>query len=140
MVLVDSSVWIEAARRSGDLASKVGLEGLLEEYEATCCGVVLLEVLGGSRKEDRQRLERLFQCIPYVRMDDSAWERARLAAWKLRDAGQTVPWNDILVATLALAEGCRVYARDRHFDVMREVLGVRLYEPDYGGKFRPQQD
>jgi predicted nucleic acid-binding protein len=138
MVLVDSSVWIEAARRAGDIATKVGLEGLLEEYEASCCGVVLLEVLGGARKQDRERLERMFRCIPYVRTDDSLWERARRLAWKLRDAGQTIPWNDIVVASLALAQGCRVYARDRHFDIMREVLELRLYEPDYGGKFRPE--
>lgn len=140
MVLVDSSVWIEAARRSGDLGCKVGLEGLLEEYEASCCGVVLLEVLGGARKENRGRLERSFQCIPYLAMDDAAWRRARQAVWKLRDAGQVIPWNDILVATLALTAGHRVYARDRHFEVMRDLQGVRLYEPDYGGKFRPEKD
>ena len=138
MVLVDSSVWIEAARRTGDLATKVGLEGLLEEYEAACCGVVLFEVLGGCRQQDRDGLERMFQCVPYVRIEDSLWAGARAAAWKLRDAGQTIPWNDILVAALALTQGCRVYARDRHFDVMREILSLRLYEPDYGGKFRPE--
>lgn len=137
MVLVDSSVWIEAARRTGDLAAKVGLEGLLEEYEASCCGVVLLEVLGGARREDRTRLESLFQCMPYVGMEDAHWQQARRHAWRLRDAGQDIPWNDILVGTLALDRGCRVYARDRHFEVMRENLGVRLYTPDYGGKFRP---
>jgi len=138
MVLVDSSVWIEAARRTGDIGTKVGLEGLLEEYEAACCGVVLLEVLGGARKQDRERLEQMFRCIPYVRTDDSLWERSRRLAWKLRDAGQNLPWNDIVIASVALAQGCRVYARDRHFEVMHAVMGLRLYQPDYGGKFRPE--
>jgi len=138
MVLVDSSVWIEAARRAGDIATKVGLEALLGEYEAACCGVVLFEVLGGCRKQDRERLRRMFQCIPYAQFEDGLWERARDMSWRLRDAGQTVPWNDILVAAVGVSRGWRLYARDRHFDVMRDVLGLRLYEPDYGGKFRPE--
>lgn len=138
MVLVDSSVWIEATRRAGDIATKVGLEGLLEEYEAASCGLVLLEVLGGARKQDRERLEGFFQCIPYLPADDGLWERARRLAWRLRDAGQTIPWTDIVIASLALTQGCRVYARDGHFDAMRQVIGLRLYEPDYGGKFRPE--
>ncbi len=138
MVLVDSSVWIEAARRGGDIATKVGLEGLLEEYEAACCGVVLLEVLGGCRKQDREQLARMFQCISYARFEDGLWERARDMSWRLRDAGQTIPWNDILVAAVSVSRGWRIYARDRHFNGMRDVLGLRLYEPDYGGKYRPE--
>ena len=56
MVLVDSSVWIEAARRQGDLGCKVALESLLEEYEAAWCSPVRLEVMGGARKEERRGL------------------------------------------------------------------------------------
>ena len=53
MVLVDSSVWIEALRRDGRLDVKLALEGLLEEYEASWCGPVKLEVLGGARPQER---------------------------------------------------------------------------------------
>jgi len=56
MVLVDSSVWIEAARRDGDVSTKVALESSLEEYEAAATDPVRLEVLDGSRKDERQRL------------------------------------------------------------------------------------
>ena len=56
MVLVDSSVWIEALRRKGDLGVKVGLEALMEADGAVISGPVLLEVLGGSRPRDRTRL------------------------------------------------------------------------------------
>jgi predicted nucleic acid-binding protein len=138
MVLVDSSVWIEAARIKGDLSFKVGLEGLLEEYEACWCGVILLEVIGGARQQDRQKLDFYFQAIPYRPMKDSAWGVAKETVWKLRDRGHTIPWNDILIGSLALAWDLRVYAKDYHFEIMRDILGLRLYEPDYGGKFRPE--
>src|ERR1700744_4735933 len=137
MVLVDSSVWIEAARREGDLAYKVGLEGLLEHAEAAFCGPIKLEVLGGARAQDRKRLSAYFDCIPYKAIDDTAWDHARECAWRLRDQGHSIPWNDILIASLSLRWDCRVYAKDHHFEAMHDALGIRLYRTGYGGSYNP---
>jgi predicted nucleic acid-binding protein len=135
MVLVDSSVWIEAARRGGDIACKVALESLLEEYEATLCSPVRLEVLGGARKEDRRRLASGLDVVPYLEVTESTWNLALKNAWRLKDAGQQAPWNDVLIASVTLEQGCRVYARDKHFDMMAQTIGIRLYQPGYGGSF-----
>jgi predicted nucleic acid-binding protein len=138
MVLVDSSVWIEALRRDGRLDVKLALESLLEEYEAAWCGPVKLEVLGGARKEDREQLEAHFSCIPYFPMTDAAWESAKALAWRLRDKGCSAPWNDILIASLSRQADCRIYAVDKHFNLMYEAgAGIVLYEPGYGGRFEP---
>ena len=138
MVLVDSSVWIEAARRQGDLGCKVALESLLEEYEAAWCSPVRLEVLGGARKEERHRLAAGFTVIPYVQVAETTWNLALENAWRLRDAGLQAPWNDVLIATVSMEQGCRVYARDKHFELMTQAMGLRLYEPGYGGSFAPE--
>jgi len=135
MVLVDSSIWIEAARREGDLNCKVGLEGLLEAAEATFCGPIRMEVLGGARAQDRKRMSAYFDCIPYKAIDDSAWDYAKECAWRLRDAGHTIPWNDILIGSLSLKWECRVYAKDAHFEAMAQILKIRLYAPSYGGMY-----
>jgi len=137
MVLVDSSIWIEAARRDGDLKAKVGLECLLGEYEAVLCAPVRLEVLGGSRQNERERMERGFSCLPFLHVLDKDWISAVEHAWQLRDAGLSVPWNDILIATLAVRTKMRVYAKDKHFNSIAPVLGFTLYEPGYGGMYRP---
>ena len=55
---------------------------------------------------------------------DDAWDRAKELAWRLRDRGQTIPWNDVLIGSLALSWGCRVYACDRHFEVLRDGRSV----------------
>jgi predicted nucleic acid-binding protein len=138
MVLVDSSVWIEAARRDGDLTCKVALEALLEEYEAALSSPVRLEVLGGAHRSDRERLERYFALLPYFPIEELDWQLAVRNSWTLRDVGLAIPWNDILVASLALRRQCRVYAKDRHFEDMRDALGLELYEPGPGGSFSPQ--
>jgi predicted nucleic acid-binding protein len=137
MVLVDSSVWIEAARRDGALEYKVGLEGLLEVAEAAFCGPIKLEVLGGARSHERERMAAYFECIPYRVIDDSSWEFATRCAWQLRDKGHNLPWNDILIGSLSVRWNCRVYAKDRHFEIMRDVIGIHLYKTGYGGSFAP---
>jgi predicted nucleic acid-binding protein len=139
MVLVDTSVWIEASRRKGELAYKVGLESLLAEYEAAWCSPVKLEFLGGARKEDRKKLEFWFECLPYRALDETHWEKAKHNAWQLRDKGLTLPWNDILLGTLANELNCRVYAKDTHFESMAQHIGVRLYQPGYGGRYEPDR-
>jgi predicted nucleic acid-binding protein len=138
MVLVDSSVWIESLRRDGRVEVKLALEGLLEEYEASWCGPVKLEVLGGARVQERAQLEAHFSCIPYLPMADAAWDSAKALTWRLRDKGVIAPWNDILIATLSINAGCRIYAIDKHFTLMQDAgVGVRIYQPGYGGKYEP---
>ncbi|MGA3265595.1 MAG: PIN domain-containing protein [Verrucomicrobiota bacterium] len=139
MVLVDSSVWIEALRREGRLDVKLALESLLEEYEAAWCGPVKLEVLGGARAQDRDKLDAHFSRIPYFQMKDAAWESAKRLAWRLRDRGCVTPWNDVLIAALSVAADCRIYAVDKHFELMRDAgAGIRLYRPGYGGQYDPK--
>ena len=138
MVLVDSSVWIEALRRDGRLDVKLALENLLEAYEAAWCGPVKLEVLGGARAQDRKALAEQFSRIPYFPMADAAWNSAKNLAWRLRDKGCTAPWNDILIAALSVKADCRIYAVDKHFQLMYESgAGIRLYRPGYAGKYDP---
>ena len=138
MVLVDSSVWIEALRRDGRLDVKLALENLLDAYEAAWCGPVKLEVLGGVRARERKALEEQFCCIPYFPMADAAWDSAKNLAWRLRDKGCTAPWNDILIAALSVKADCRIYAVDKHFQLMYESgAGIRLYQPGYAGKYEP---
>lgn len=140
MVLVDSSIWIEALRRNGDLEAKVALEALLEEYEATLCSPVRLEVLGGARQQERAALTRWFSIVPYDALPEGTWDGALQLCWKLRDAGLTAPWNDLLVAARAIELGVRVYARDRHFEGIAQHAPLRLYKPGYGGTFAPDDE
>lgn len=137
MVLVDSSVWIEALRRQGRLEIKLALEGLLEAYEAQWCTPVRLEVLGGARPEERRALGIQFSVIPYRRCEEADWDRAISMAWKLRGAGLTVPWLDVLIASIAQHDGVRLFTINSHFKAISQLTGLALYEPGYGGMYHP---
>jgi predicted nucleic acid-binding protein len=137
MVLVDSSAWIECLRRNGDLRVKLAIEGLLEAYEAQWCAPVRLEVLGGARSGERQRLGEHFSVIPYRPCREDDWDRAVALAWQLRENGLTVPWLDVLIAAIAIHDGVRLYATDAHFLEIAKHTGLQLYRPGYGGRFDP---
>ena len=137
MVLVDSSVWIEATRKTGDIGVKVALECLLDEYEAVLCTPVRLEVLGGVRKESRREYDEYFSILPYVAAREEDWTKARDLGWSMADRGARVPWFDLLIATISIRLGCRVYTIDGHFETMEKMIGVRRYRAGYGGSFNP---
>ena len=140
MVLVDSSAWIEALRRNGDIRVKLAIEGLLDAYEAQWCSPVRLEVIGGARIEERARLGAHFSVIPYRPCREDDWERAVALAWRLRGKGLTVPWLDVLIAAIAIHDGVRLYAVDRHFEEIARHSGLLLYRPGYGGSFNDCDD
>ena len=136
MVIVDTSAWITFFRRDGDLLVKVAVKNLLNEYEATLCGPVEMEFLGGARAHERERIRIFFDILPYVPNDQKIWRKAAETYSLLRSKGVTAPWNDVIVATLSMERGCRVYSVDKHFDAMADHLpSLRLYEPGYNGGF-----
>lgn len=140
MVLVDSSVWIEGLRRTGDMKVKFALEGLLEAFEVQWCSPVRLEVLGGARLRERANLEKFFSVIPYRICKESDWDRSVALAWKLRENGLTVSWFDIVIASLALHDQIRLYAIDSHFATISQLTGLMLYRPGYGGSFNDEDE
>jgi len=139
MVLVDSSCWIEASRKNGRIEVKAAIKGLLDEFLALLCGPVEMEVLGGARKSERSIMQRYFDILPYRASDHKIWRQAVLTGWKLRDAGLTVPWNDTIIATIAVEYGYRVYSIDKHFPAMAKVLEFALYHPGYGGRYNANE-
>ncbi len=140
MVLVDSSVWIEVTRKKGDLFAKASLRCLLEEYQAAFCGPVKLEVMGAVNKELRRATSLLFQTVPYLPMQDQIWEEAKKITWRLRDSGVTVPWNDVVIAAIALEKNCRVYSLDKHFEEISRITRMRLYLPGDNGTYNPDSE
>jgi len=140
MVIIDTSAWVEFFRRDGGPSVKLAVKGLLDAYQCVLCGPVEMEFLGGARPHEAERIRHWFDIIPYARHDHKIWRVAAGNYARLRAAGFTLPWNDILIATLALEKGFSVYAHDKHFTIMQQVLGTILYQPGYNGMFNPEYE
>ncbi|MEO0416026.1 MAG: PIN domain-containing protein [Verrucomicrobiota bacterium] len=140
MVIVDTSAWIEFFRRDGDLLAKLAVKALIDEFEATLCGPVEMEFLGGARPHEKAEIAEAFDIMPYVTNDQKLWRKAAGVYAQLRKSGLTVPWNDVLIATIAKEKLYRVYSVDKHFTSMAKILpDLILYEPGYNGMFNPEE-
>lgn len=140
MVIVDTSAWIEMHRLKGDAAVKLALRGLLDEFQAALCGPVEMEFLGGARPAERERLQAWCNILPYIRNDQKIWRKAAANYAALKSRGVTAPWNDVLIATIAMENQCRVYAVDKHFEAMAAIFpALHLYRPGYGGMYDSEE-
>ena len=137
MVIIDTSAWVEFFRRDGDALIKLSVKGLLDAFDAALCGPVEMEFFGGARPHEIAEIKAAFDIMPYVRNDQKIWRKTAEAFTKVRSAGYTVPWNDLLIATIAIESHSAVYSCDKHFPILQKVMGVHLYEPGYNGLHNP---
>ncbi len=125
MILVDSSILIDSLR-SGDPK----ITALLTTHGGTVCGVVLAELLHGARTpRERSLVIALVATLGSVPIDDSLWEEVGDNLAALRSGGITVPFQDVVIATVAINLGIELWTRDRHFIQMQAVLSaLRLFQ------------
>lgn len=121
-VLIDTSIWIEALRRSGSAAARRIVSQAVEPGLALVNGLILVEVLRGARDEgELSRLERLFDATTCLPLDRSTWSRAARLGFDLRRAGVSVPTVDLTIAACALEADVPILHADAHF----ELIGAR---------------
>ncbi len=126
LILVDTSVWIDYFRGKSEAVQK--LDKIIDQGLVLVSGLILQEVLQGSR--DRTAFERLrkeMEIWKYEKeLPEDFIEAARLFA-KLRWKGVTIPPSDCLVAAVALRRRVPLFARDAHFESIKE-LGAQARE------------
>lgn len=128
MVLPDTSVWVPYFR------SAVGVEGdrlevLIGEGEIAICGPVLAELLGGADDEQRSSILETVGDLPWADLDHGSWQDVGAVARRLRQAGQTLPLTDLVIAVAAARAGYVLWSLDSDFSRIAPVLdGLELYE------------
>ena len=115
-ILPDTCAWIDFLNgRQTALAN--ALEQMLIHGEAVTCGVVLFELVQGIKSQKEEALVlNAFQAVLHLEMTDKQWINAGRLSAKLRRKGQTLPFSDIIIATLALEHKLTILTIDRHFD------------------------
>jgi hypothetical protein len=131
MILVDSSVWIDYFRGTGNRHTDQ-LDEWLDQAE-TQIGVadlVVFEVMRGFISEKaRQVARRLLQTLEVVEI--GGWDAAILAAEhyaQLRARGHTIASPvDVLLASYCITHGHMLLHRDTDFDVMKALRGLKVW-------------
>jgi len=125
MMLVDTSIWIEALRRGRALH----LEELVDFDEIVTCLPILQELLQGFRDERAFRIAReSLTALPTIEspLRQEVFEEAANLYRSARRNGLTVRSSvDCLIAACAIRNGLTVLHRDRDFPLLARVSALQ---------------
>jgi len=125
LYLVDTSVWIFALRRNAPVAVTRRLGELLDLDVVATCGLVELELLGGTRDiAEFERLRSRLTGLHRLPIDPVDWAGAARLAFDLRRSGVTVPFTDALLAAIAQRHEAILVHADRDFDLIAGHAGI----------------
>lgn len=125
MILVDTSIWIEALRRDRPL----NLEELVDFDEIVTCLPIIQEVLQGFRDERAFRIAReSLTALPTIEspLRQEIFEEAANLYRAARRNGLTVRSStDCLIAACAIRNNLPVLHRDRDFPLLARVSALQ---------------
>ena len=117
MVLVDTSAWLFALKKDFHPAIKERIGQLLVENGVAICGMIVLELLGGTKSEKEYlRLKTRLDALFYIESDKQLWDLSSQLAFDLKRKRLSIPYADIVIAASALKEGTILVHADAHFD------------------------
>ena len=116
MKLVDTSSWVEYLRQLKSPATdRVG--SLLLDDEAAWCDMTAVELWNGARgAREKRELAELEKEITLLPVNAEVWQLARKLARGCREAGLSLPANDIVIAACATHHEVDLEYCDHHFD------------------------
>jgi predicted nucleic acid-binding protein len=127
LVLIDTSAWILALRKSPSPVVKDEVEHLLAENRVAIAPMIRLELLGGTKSVGEfNRLKSCLDALHQIPTNEANWELATQLAFKLRQQGKAIPYTDILIGAAAIITGCLLLHADRHFDLMAEHTNLSV--------------
>jgi predicted nucleic acid-binding protein len=122
-VLIDSSVWVEVSRKSGDESLKTEVAALLRAGRTAMTWPVWVELHQGAKgQREEENLKGWREVSHWLEFDYVCWaEAAKIARACLR-AGLNVPFGDVLVFASSTRHGVELLERDRHFAMITEAM------------------
>ena len=127
MVLIDTSAWIFALKKSFHPFVKERVEKILMESDVAINGMIEVELLGGVKTEKEfERLKSRLDALYYIEIDRLLWDDASQLAFRLKRKGVHVPYADILIAATAIQEKATLVHADAHFDVIAKHSELKV--------------
>jgi predicted nucleic acid-binding protein len=124
MIIVDTSVWLEAPRQR---AIADALWELVEADEVALALPVRLELLAGMARRDRAAFSRVYAALPQLHPTEETWTAIQGWIERADDAGECFGLVDLLIAAMADEIGGLVWSLDKDFERMEKLKFVSLY-------------
>lgn len=127
MILADTNVIIDFWDNPNDEYARI-----FEDNEIATCGVIKTELLRGSNSEKQfSQIEEALNDFTYFSFSEKDWISLSKLFITLKKNGLAVPFQDAMIACLAIKHDCEVWTNDKHFKLMQVVLpSLRLFRQD----------
>lgn len=118
MILVDTNVIIDFWDKPTE-----EVKNILEENDIAICGVIKTELLRGSNSEKQfSQMEEVLNDFTYLSFSEKDWISLARQFITLKKNGLVVPFQDALIAYIAIKNNCEVWTNDKHFKLMQIVF------------------
>ena len=118
MILVDTNIIIDFWNKPTAAARKI-----FSENDIAICGVIKTELLRGSKSaNDFAQIQTTLADFYYLNFLENDWITLAKQFITLKKNGLVVPFQDAMIAFLAIKYGCEVWTNDKHFKLMQPVL------------------
>ena len=127
MILEDKNVIIDFWDNPNDEYARI-----FEDNEIATCGVIKTELLRGSNSEKQfSQIEEALNDFTYFSFSEKDWISLSKLFITLKKNGLAVPFQDAMIAYLAIKHDCEVWTNDKHFKLIQFVLpSLRLFRQD----------
>lgn len=121
MILLDTNVVIDMINNSQDAHWE-----LLNKEDVVVCGIVIAELYRGIKNAAEENAVELFvNAVDELPLDSDAsgedWKKIGMFIADLRKSGLSVPFQDAVIAYLAIKYKTTLCSNDRHFKLIQTV-------------------
>ena len=128
LVLIDTSGWICFFSRRGYEEMKKRVSILLDEDRVAIAGLILIELIQGTRnEEEKEKVKGYVKGLHWLMATDDHWHQSADFAFKLRRKGITSSAIDVLIARLAMDYQCSLLHKDSDFDQIARHSSLVCY-------------
>lgn len=126
MIIVDTSVFVHAARRPTSATART-LNQLVDADEVAVALPVRLELMSGVARTHRKEFRRTLSALPALRPTDDTWRLIESWVEPAADKGFHFSIPDLMIAALTREIDGLVWSRDADFEAMEGLGLIRLY-------------
>lgn len=118
MILVDTNIIIDFWKNPDQ--EKIDI---FNNNEIAICHVIMAELIHGAKSEKQKgKIKKALSELHMIQIDDETWDFFGDLLYKLRTSGVTVPFQDALVAAVAIKNKCLLWTNDKHFSMISGVV------------------
>lgn len=126
-ILTDSNIFIDLFK-----TNDAGIRSVFETENIVICGVIKAELLHGAvSSRDFNRIEEMIKIFDSVDIEAEDWGKLGRLLYCFRTNGLSLPFQDAIIAYLALKYQLTVWTKDPHFThIQRIVPELSLYHSE----------